>query len=99
MLHRCGEGEVNEPSSAKLQSHHFRACFSPRNIVWLTLQIEADAANVGFNLENELQHSDRHGKCNAVFVGFGPSADQYATLRTYSETFKVWVVLQCTSNA
>ena len=30
-----------------------------------------------------------HGKCNAVYVGFEPSAEQAAALTAYSAQFKV----------
>ncbi|CAM9564896.1 unnamed protein product, partial [Pylaiella littoralis] len=33
-----------------------------------------------------------HGKCNAVYVGFGPSEDQSAALSAYSAQFKVRIV-------
>lgn len=35
-----------------------------------------------------------HGKCNAVYVGFEPTAEQAAALSAYSAQFKVSIVLQ-----
>lgn len=34
-----------------------------------------------------------HGKCNVVFVGIIPTAEQKKELQDYSRKFKVWPVL------
>lgn len=56
-------------------------------------QIEVDATTDAFDLKAELINDDDefHGKCNAVFVGFTPTADQYALLQLYSQRFQVRV--------
>lgn len=41
----------------------------------------------------DLTVDSNHGKCNVVFVGIIPTAEQKTQLQDYSRKFKVWAVL------
>ncbi|CAM9922367.1 unnamed protein product, partial [Scytosiphon promiscuus] len=61
---------------------------------WGSTQVEVDATSDTFDLDAELTESgdEYHGKCNVVYVGFPPSADQYASLQLYSQRFQVRII-------